>query len=279
MPIRRSAFLAAAAILASAGGFLFVVQMQKQASRIGDHATLPAASSPAFSVPLDHSEREAAAERGQALFFEQACWRCHTLGDAPLPGNQDYLHLGPDLVTTGERLAPAAIAQSILEPNAVIAEPKANHIDENGLSFMPPMGASMTENELHDLVVFLSLQKNASAPVNNVIAVNENTFEREALEADELVVLDFWAQWCLPCLELAPVLDAVATEFGSQVKICKIDVDENPELVAEYVPDNMFPCLVILRKGKLLDRRYGTDPKMEPAAFLRDWLGQHIASD
>ncbi len=87
------------------------------------------------------------------------------------------------------------------------------------------------------------------------------------------------AEWCLPCLELEPILIQATAEFIPRVKVCKINVDENPKLVADYVPDNMFPCLVLLRHGELVDRRYGTDPKMEPAAFLKHWLGEHLAAD
>ena len=88
-------------------------------------------------------------------------------------------------------------------------------------------------------------------------------------------MLDFWAEWCVPCLELEPILEAIAAEHGSKIKICKINVDDNPNLVAEYVPDNIFPCLILMKNQILKDRVYGTDPDMEPKDFLEKWIRQH----
>ncbi len=95
--------------------------------------------------------------------------------------------------------------------------------------------------------------------------------------SDSLILLDFWAEWCVPCLELEPILDTVAAERGSQLKICRINVDDNPNLVAEYVPDNIFPCLILMKNQILKDRVYGTDPTMEPKAFLDQWIQEHAA--
>ena len=229
-----------------------------------------------FNVDNDDDERKEAVAAGEITFFDQACWRCHTLGDRPLPGNQDIDHLGPDLAGVGNRLEPEEITQSIADPNAVIADPKADHTDEAGNSFMPPMAEGLSEKELQHLVLFLSQSPAVASSIDRVINVTEATFDKEALQSDRLVLLDFWAEWCLPCLELEPILIETAAEFGDQVKVCKINVDENPGLVAEYVPDNMFPALLLMRDGKLLDRRYGTDPKVEPAVFLRSWIGSQL---
>ena len=95
--------------------------------------------------------------------------------------------------------------------------------------------------------------------------------------ADGLVMLDFWAEWCVPCHEIEPVLEKLAPEYANQVKICRINVDDNPELVTEYVPDNIFPCLILMQNGNLLDRQYGTDPKMEIEPFFRKWFDDALA--
>lgn len=109
-------------------------------------------------------------------------------------------------------------------------------------------------------------------PAAGAVAVGTESFQKVVLEAEGLAVLDFWAEWCAPCLELNPILDRVAKEFHGRATFCKIDVDANPDLAAEYAPDNMFPCLILMRDGEVLDRRYGADPTMEIDAFLRSWV-------
>jgi len=106
--------------------------------------------------------------------------------------------------------------------------------------------------------------------------VTEATFETEVLGADGLVLLDFWAEWCVPCHEIDPVLAGLAPDYHGRVKICRINVDDNPDLVVEYVPDNIFPCLILMRNGELLDRRYGADPRMAIEPFFRKWFEQYL---
>ena len=105
-----------------------------------------------------------------------------------------------------------------------------------------------------------------------VIEIEENQFETLVLKSETLVLLDFWAEWCLPCLELDPLMPQVSERFGDQLLIAKINIDDHPELVAEYVTDTIYPCLILMRKGEVLDRRYGTDPEMEPKEFLLQWV-------
>ena len=111
-----------------------------------------------------------------------------------------------------------------------------------------------------------------------MVDVTDTSFEQEVLHAEGLVMLDFWAEWCVPCHEIEPVLEALSPEYAGRVKICRINVDDNPVLVTEYVPDNIFPCLILMRGGELLDRRYGTDPRMEIEPFFRDWFENHLSS-
>lgn len=111
------------------------------------------------------------------------------------------------------------------------------------------------------------------------VKVTQENFVKEVKEAETVVLLDFWAEWCLPCLELEPILDKLAIEFAGRVKICKINVDENPRLVAEYVPDNIFPCLILMKDGIRIERRHGTDPEMKPEIFLRNWFKEHLEKE
>ena len=111
---------------------------------------------------------------------------------------------------------------------------------------------------------------------SRTVAVTDATFASEVLNSDKLILLDFWTDWCLPCLELDPILAKLSVEFDQRIKICKINADENPETVTEYVPDGIYPCLILMWNGKLIERRNGTDPKMEPEAFLRQWIEENL---
>lgn len=232
--------------------------------------------------PTDKAELLQAIEHGWSHFHDYACWRCHTLGGAELPGSQDIDNLGPDLASVGRRLAAEKILQSILKPNAEIAEPVADHTHADGTSRMPAFGDGIPGDHVRDLVIFLSNNGSKTAGGSDggsdggTIVVTEENFDREARRAKSLVLLDFWAQSCLACLELEPVLEKIAAEFHGRVRICRIDTEENPALTAEFLPDNILPGLVLLKDGKLIDRHYGTDPDMAPQVFLRKWLSENL---
>lgn len=229
---------------------------------------------------VDQSRSEPSADQidaGEVAFYDAACWRCHSLGDAELPGNPDFENQGPDLASVGERLDSNAILQSIVEPNSAIAEPKTDHVDDDGNSRMPSFSDTLPRETIEKIVAFLSAKKSTDEFRGTVDLTIEN-FEHEVLDADGLVMLDFWAEWCVPCHEIDPVLEKLAPEYRGRVKICKINVDDNPDLVMDYVPDNIFPCLILMKNGKLLDRQYGTDPKMEIEPFFRKWFTNFLTS-
>jgi thioredoxin len=96
----------------------------------------------------------------------------------------------------------------------------------------------------------------------------------------ELVLIEFWADWCGPCHALLPVLDAMAAEYAGRVKICKVDVsdeDSNPVLAKRFNP-HPLPCLVLFKSGREIDRSYGVDPKQPDAKiFFRSWFDRNLA--
>jgi len=100
--------------------------------------------------------------------------------------------------------------------------------------------------------------------------INEQEFLTEAKAAD-VAVVDFNATWCGPCKMLAPVLEAVSEELGSQVSFYGVDVDECPELAGEYRVQSV-PCLVMMKKGELVDQSIGFKP--QPA--ITAWVKQHL---
>ena len=89
-----------------------------------------------------------------------------------------------------------------------------------------------------------------------ISSVNTQTFKTEVLESPVPVLVDFWAQWCGPCLMLGPVLEKVAVKYSNQLKVRKLNVDENREIAADYQIMSI-PCLIIFRGGMEIGRIIG----------------------
>lgn len=83
---------------------------------------------------------------------------------------------------------------------------------------------------------------------------------KDLLKSGKPVVVDFWAEWCGPCRQIAPIIDELATEFGDSVAIGKYNVDEGSELSEEYGIRNI-PTLLFFKNGELVDKQVGAAPK------------------
>ena len=90
--------------------------------------------------------------------------------------------------------------------------------------------------------------------------VNDSSFEKEVLQSQQPVLVDFWAAWCGPCKALAPIVDEVATEFTGKLKVMKMDVDRNSATPMRYGIRGI-PALLIFKDGKLADQIVGYVPK------------------
>ncbi|MBN9066673.1 MAG: thioredoxin [Rhizobiaceae bacterium] len=98
--------------------------------------------------------------------------------------------------------------------------------------------------------------------------VDKNNFQADVLQSSEPVVVDFWAEWCGPCKMIAPSLEEIATELDGKVKIAKLNIDENPELAAQFGVRSI-PTLMIFKGGEVADMKVGALPK----TALSSWIG------
>ena len=100
-----------------------------------------------------------------------------------------------------------------------------------------------------------------------VVHITNETFEKEVMQAEGKVLVDFWASWCGPCRMLGPVIDQLGSEL-THVKVCKIDVDANQDLAAKYKVETI-PTLVVFEGGKEVKRSVGVQPKPAILAMLK----------
>ena len=98
--------------------------------------------------------------------------------------------------------------------------------------------------------------------------VTDSDFTAEVLQSDRPVLVDFWAEWCPPCVAMSPTIDALAAELQDSVKIVKLDVDSNPATTVAYNVRSM-PTLIVFRNGQPVDLKVGAG---QSRAQLVKWL-------
>jgi thioredoxin 1 len=99
------------------------------------------------------------------------------------------------------------------------------------------------------------------------IILNNDNFENEVLKSDKPVLIDFWAPWCGPCKVISPIVEELAKEYESKIKVGKMNVDENNEIAMRYGIMSI-PTLKIFKNGKVADEMIGAAPKEMIVAFI-----------
>ncbi|HEV2363121.1 MAG TPA: thioredoxin [Caulobacteraceae bacterium] len=108
------------------------------------------------------------------------------------------------------------------------------------------------------------------------LAVTDSSFEHDVLEAARPVLVDFWAEWCGPCKQIAPALEQIADELAGAVTVAKMDVQESPETPSRYGVRGI-PTLMLFKDGQMADMKVGAMPKQRILDWLAD-LGVTAAS-
>ena len=99
------------------------------------------------------------------------------------------------------------------------------------------------------------------------IVLTKETFENEVLKSQKPVLIDFWATWCGPCRMIAPIIGELAKE-NDDIKVCKVNVDEQPELAAAFNVTSI-PMLAVVKEGKIVNTAVGYKPKEEILELLK----------
>jgi thioredoxin 1 len=108
--------------------------------------------------------------------------------------------------------------------------------------------------------------------MGNVREVTDRTFAQEVLQSASPVLVDIWADWCGPCKAIAPIVEELAHEYEGQLKVMKLDVDENPRTALAYKVQSI-PTLLVFKDGKPAERIVGAVPKKVIVDKLHSVLG------
>ncbi len=105
-----------------------------------------------------------------------------------------------------------------------------------------------------------------------VIDVTDQNFEAEVLQSDKPAIIDFWAEWCAPCRQIAPVIKELAAQYGDQVKIVKMDIEANPATPGKYGV-RAIPTILAFQGGQVVEQLQGARPKADFEEMVKKLIG------
>jgi thioredoxin 1 len=106
---------------------------------------------------------------------------------------------------------------------------------------------------------------------DQIVHTSDAAFEADVVKSEQPVLLDFWAEWCGPCKMIAPILDAIATEYGDRLRVVKLNIDENPKTPPKYNIRGI-PTLLLFRNGTVAAQQVGAVSKAQLTSFLEAHL-------
>ncbi len=105
----------------------------------------------------------------------------------------------------------------------------------------------------------------------NTITVNDENFDKEVLQSDIPVLVDFWAEWCGPCKLVGPTVEALATDYKGKIKVAKLDIDSSPESAGRFGVRSI-PTLIVFKDGAVQETTVGVRPKGQLAELIDQFL-------
>ena len=103
------------------------------------------------------------------------------------------------------------------------------------------------------------------------IKVDTASFEQEVINSEVLALVDFWAPWCGPCQMIVPHLEELAKKYTGKIKVCKLNIDEAPEVATEYAIMSI-PSIMLFKKGRAMEKKVGAMSKQELEKFIQPYL-------
>jgi thioredoxin 1 len=107
--------------------------------------------------------------------------------------------------------------------------------------------------------------------------VDDSNFQQEVINSNMPVLVDFWAEWCMPCIMLAPAIEEIAKEYAGKIKVCKLNVDEAPDTASRYRIMSI-PTIMVFKGGEVVDKAIGMMPKEALENFIKPHIEDSILS-
>ena len=123
----------------------------------------------------------------------------------------------------------------------------------------------------------MSKEESKTSDIDNVTHVTDVTFESKVLKNKLPVLVDFWAPWCGPCRMVAPVVDEIGKQYQGQIKVYKVNTDDNPNIASKY-GIRSIPTLMIFKQGQRVDMVVGAVPKTTLANTIEKYLDTKTGS-